>query len=49
MMTEWAEYASPDYSRMKTLMQHPVIIDGRNLLEPTYLRELGFTYYGVGR
>jgi len=49
IMTEWAEYASPDYSRMKTLMQHPVIIDGRNLLEPTYLRELGFTYYGVGR
>ncbi len=49
IMTEWAEYASPDYSRMQQLMQAPLIIDGRNLLDPTFVRHQGFTYYGVGR
>ncbi|MBP0049000.1 UDP-glucose/GDP-mannose dehydrogenase family protein [Marinobacterium sp. AK62] len=49
IMTEWPEYASPDYDQLLSLMRSPVVIDGRNLLEPEYLREKGFVYYGVGR
>jgi UDPglucose 6-dehydrogenase len=49
LLTEWPQYSSPDYERMLHGMRNPLIIDGRNLFEPDYLRELGFTYYGVGR
>lgn len=49
LITEWNEYASPDFDQLKANMKTPLIIDGRNIWEPQYLRELGFTYYGVGR
>lgn len=49
ILTEWNEYWSPDYAKMLKLMKQPVIIDGRNILEKTLLRDLGFTYYGMGR
>jgi len=47
--TEWNEFRSPDFDRMKRLMREPVIFDGRNLYEPEMMREAGFTYYCVGR
>ena len=34
---------------MKTLMKAPVIFDGRNVFDPARMRELGFTYFGIGR
>lgn len=49
LLTEWPQYSSPDYDQMLQLMQTPLIVDGRNLFEPDYLHQLGFTYYGVGR
>jgi len=49
LLTEWPLYSSPDYERLRQTMRNPLIIDGRNLFEPDYLRQLGFTYYGVGR
>lgn len=49
LLTEWPQYSSPDYARLLRSMQTPLIVDGRNLFEPDYLRQLGFTYYGVGR
>lgn len=49
MLTEWAEYWSPDYTELHKLMNAPVIVDGRNIYEPQMLAELGFTYYGIGR
>ncbi|EXJ12748.1 UDP binding domain-containing protein [Nitrincola nitratireducens] len=49
LITEWNEYASPDFDQLKANMKTPLIIDGRNIWEPQFLRELGFTYYGVGR
>jgi len=49
LLTEWPLYSSPDYERLRQMMHNPLIIDGRNLFEPDYLRQLGFTYYGVGR
>jgi UDPglucose 6-dehydrogenase len=47
--TEWNEFRAPDFERMKGLLRAPVIFDGRNLYAPARLRELGFTWYGVGR
>ena len=47
--TEWDAFRSPDLLQMKSLLKNPVIVDGRNLYEPAYMREQGFTYYSVGR
>ncbi|NVJ02939.1 UDP-glucose/GDP-mannose dehydrogenase family protein [Myxococcus sp. AM009] len=49
VVTEWNEFRHPDFERMKTLMKSPVVFDGRNVYDPTRMRELGFTYYGIGR
>lgn len=49
LLTEWPLYSSPDYDRLLSGMRTPLIVDGRNLFEPDYLRQLGFIYYGVGR
>jgi UDPglucose 6-dehydrogenase len=49
IVTEWQEFRHPDFSQMRTLLREPVIFDGRNLYEPAQMRELGFTYYGIGR
>jgi UDPglucose 6-dehydrogenase len=47
--TEWREFRSPDFNRIKSLMKTPVIFDGRNLYDPSMLRDRGFTYISVGR
>jgi UDPglucose 6-dehydrogenase len=49
VVTEWNEFRHPDFGRMKALMKTPVIFDGRNVYDPARLRELGFTYHGIGR
>ncbi|MBI2339392.1 MAG: UDP-glucose/GDP-mannose dehydrogenase family protein [Deltaproteobacteria bacterium] len=45
---DWNEFRSPDYERMKKIMGQPVVFDGRNILNASHLKELGFTYYGIG-
>jgi len=49
LITEWSEFRNPDFERMKLLMKTPVVFDGRNIYNPAKLRQLGFTYYGIGR
>ncbi|MCD6295860.1 MAG: UDP-glucose/GDP-mannose dehydrogenase family protein [Deltaproteobacteria bacterium] len=49
LITEWPEFRNPDFEKMKELMKNPVVFDGRNIYNPVKLREMGFTYYGVGR
>ena len=49
LATEWNEFKQLDFHRMKSLMAHPIILDGRNLWDPEWLRSLGFTYMGIGR
>jgi len=49
LATEWNEFKQLDFSHVKSIMAQPVIMDGRNLWLPDRLRELGFTYFGVGR
>lgn len=47
--TEWKEFWSPDYPRLKELMKTPYIFDGRNLYDPELLRQAGFKYFAIGR
>ena len=41
--------ARPNFARLKELMKTHVLFDGRNTWEPHEVKELGFTYYGIGR
>jgi UDPglucose 6-dehydrogenase len=49
ILTEWQEYRELDFTRLNELMEVPVIIDGRNLLDPDVVRRSGFEYVDVGR
>ena len=49
LVTEWHEFRRPNFDRIKQLLAQPVLFDGRNIWEPAYLRQMGFTYYGIGR
>lgn len=49
VVTEWEQFNSLDYAKMAKLMNHPVIIDGRNFLDPETTIRAGFQYIGVGR
>jgi len=49
LMTEWAEFRNPDFKRIKKLMAGNAIFDGRNIYDPKTMREMEFTYYGVGQ
>ncbi|HPS41689.1 MAG TPA: UDP-glucose/GDP-mannose dehydrogenase family protein [Anaerolineaceae bacterium] len=48
LATEWNEFKQLDFSKLKTLMSNPLILDGRNAWDPEKLHELGFTYMGIG-
>ncbi len=47
--TEWQEFRSPDFERLKQILKAPLIFDGRNLYDPAMLARFGFTYYAIGR
>jgi UDPglucose 6-dehydrogenase len=49
IVTEWNEFRRPDFERIRATMKIPVVFDGRNIFEPDEMRELGFTYYSIGR
>ncbi|MBI5447887.1 MAG: UDP-glucose/GDP-mannose dehydrogenase family protein [Gammaproteobacteria bacterium] len=49
VVTEWNVFYSPDFESIKSMLTQPVIFDGRNLYDPTYLKAQGFQYYGIGR
>ena len=49
LVTEWRELRRPNFSKLKTLMRSAHLFDGRNNWEPAEVRELGFTYEGIGR
>jgi len=49
ILTEWDEFASLDLERLNEKLKYPIVIDGRNLYQPEFMAEHGFTYYSVGR
>ena len=49
LLTAWPEYRELDLTRVRSLMSSPVIIDGRNYLDPVEARGAGFEYTAMGR
>lgn len=50
LTTEWDEFAKLDWIEVYKYTQPPyIIIDGRNLLQPRLIKEIGFKYFGIGR
>ena len=47
--TEWDEFRSPDFARMRRLMPSKTIFDGRNVFRQEQMEREGFVYYSVGR
>ncbi len=47
--TEWPEYRTPDFEKLSGALKSKVIFDGRNLYDLQAMKELGFTYYSIGR
>ena len=49
VLTEWDEFRRLDFAKVGAALEHPRIVDARNLLDPAALRRRGFTYEGIGR
>jgi UDPglucose 6-dehydrogenase len=49
LVTDWQQFLDLDFAAMAKRMQGPVIVDGRNFLEPDRMVQYGFQYYGIGR
>ncbi len=49
VLTEWPQFREVDLAKVRKSMALPVIVDGRNLLDPQRARQLGFDYHGMGR
>ncbi len=49
VLTEWLVFRSPDFDMIKKELSHPVVFDGRNIYNPEFMENSGFTYYSIGR
>jgi len=49
VVTEWNEFKQVDLEKIKDSMKSPVVYDGRNIYDPTVMREMGFNYRAIGR
>lgn len=47
--TEWPEFRTPDFEKLSSLLKSKVIFDGRNLYDLAHMKELGYTYFSIGR
>jgi UDPglucose 6-dehydrogenase len=48
IVTEWTDFRSPDFERIKKALINPIVFDGRNIYDSKELNELGFEHYGIG-
>lgn len=49
IFTEWNEFRNPNFERLGNVLNEKLIFDGRNIFTPQKMKELGFTYYSIGR
>jgi UDPglucose 6-dehydrogenase len=49
VITDWNQFRNPDFERIKKKLKTPLIFDGRNLYVDSYLTDLGFQYFSIGR
>lgn len=47
--TEWGLFRTPDFDKVSALMKSKIIFDGRNLYDTEQMKELGYTYFSIGR
>ncbi len=47
--TEWDEFRQLDLKKLRGVMEHPIVIDGRNVFDPKRMADLGFVYKSIGR
>ncbi|HPM28739.1 MAG TPA: UDP-glucose/GDP-mannose dehydrogenase family protein [Chryseolinea sp.] len=47
--TEWPEFRTPDFERLSSIVKGKVIFDGRNLYDLGAMKELGYSYFSIGR
>jgi UDPglucose 6-dehydrogenase len=49
VITEWKQFRSPDFARLRQTLGDAVVFDGRNIYEPQEIEAAGLAYYGIGR
>jgi len=49
IFTDWLQFRNPDFEVITSKLKKPVIFDGRNLYDPSYVRKKGIEYYSIGR
>ena len=47
--TEWPEFRTPDFDKLTSVLRNKVIFDGRNLYDLSLMKDLGYSYYSIGR
>lgn len=49
LITEWSVFRRPDFMKIKSILNNPIIFDGRNQYDPAEMKNMGFEYYPIGR
>ncbi len=49
IVTEWDEFRQIDWTKLLSIVEQPLLIDGRNMFDPEQFRNTGFRYVGIGR
>ena len=49
VLTDWQEFADLDLTELHKVLRYAIVIDGRNLFDPTVMQQHGFTYLSIGR
>jgi UDPglucose 6-dehydrogenase len=49
LITEWNEFKQLNWEKIRSFMRQPIVVDGRNLYDPSEMENRGYTYWGVGR
>jgi UDPglucose 6-dehydrogenase len=49
VVTEWKQFRSPDFAKLKAALADGAVFDGRNLYDPADVEAAGLAYYGIGR
>jgi UDPglucose 6-dehydrogenase len=49
VVTEWKQFRSPNFAKLRTALKDAAVFDGRNLYDPIEVESAGLAYYGIGR
>jgi UDPglucose 6-dehydrogenase len=49
LVTEWDEFRELDWDRLRSAVERPLVVDGRNMFDPAEMTRRGFHYVSVGR